>query len=163
MVQQIALPITVISKTDVVKLRRELEALDESLRQAAVRQKAADTTQAPSTSRQLNETLQANNLDAQQADDRRVLLEGLQQLVSSAPTVHISFASNPSAGFMERLTSWFRQQVDPSLLIEVGLQPSIAAGCVVRTKSKYFDFSLRKRLASHQPELLEKMRSLETG
>lgn len=160
MAEQIVLPVNVTSRPDVLKLQRELEVVEGFFHQANLR-KSGESIRPPAASKLLEELAQANNGNLLQPEDRQKLAHGLKQLISTAPVIHISFASSPSQKFIQKLTAWFRQEMTPNLLIDIGLQPSIAAGFTLRTSSKYFDFSLRKHLASHQPDLLEKMRRPE--
>ena len=44
--------------------------------------------------------------------------------------------------------TWLRREIHPLVLMTVGLQPNIGAGCIVRTTNKYFDFSLRQDFAN---------------
>lgn len=158
MADQLLLPVTVVGKPDVIRLIREVEGIDDFLQQAKVR-KGGQSLQLPKTSQQLEDLASANNLNLLQDQDRIVVAKALKSVLDNAPTMHISFASNPSVKFMERITAWFRQEIGPGTLIEVGLQPNIAAGFTLRTTSKYFDMSLRKTLVSKEDSLLEKLRS----
>lgn len=158
MAAQILLPVNVTSKTDVIRLQREVELIDDFFLRSKVR-KSGETLQPPKTSQLLDSTAHVNDLNLLQDADREKLTSELKQVVTKAPVLHISFASSPGQKFMERLVAWFRQEIHPNALLDIGLQPSIAAGCTLRTTSKYFDFSLRKHLAEKKPELLEKMRS----
>ncbi len=54
---------------------------------------------------------------------------------------------------MTKLVVWLRANIHPQILVHLGLQPSIAAGCVVRTANKQFDFSLSEAFEK-QRELL---------
>jgi F0F1-type ATP synthase delta subunit len=74
----------------------------------------------------------------------------------------MSFSADPSPQFTQKLAAWLRQEIHPFVLLQVGLQPNIGAGCVVRTTNKYFDFSLRERFKSKRPLLMEKLKSLGT-
>ena len=69
----------------------------------------------------------------------------LQNIRSKAPRVHLSFSTPPSREFLEQIIEWF-DNIDPLLIINVGLQPNIGAGFTLRTDNKFFDFSLRQRL-----------------
>ena len=59
--------------------------------------------------------------------------------------MHISFSADPSPLFTQKLITWLRAELHPLVLIQIGIQPNMGAGCVVRTTNKYFDFSLRSR------------------
>jgi F0F1-type ATP synthase delta subunit len=60
--------------------------------------------------------------------------------------LHISFASEPTPKSVEPILEWMRNQIHPQTLLQVGLAPSIAAGCVLRTPNKFFDMSIRNHL-----------------
>ncbi len=158
MAKQLLLPVTVVGKPDVIRLLREVEAIDGFMQQARVR-KGGESLELPKTSQVLENMASVNSLNLLQDQDRVEISTVLKSTLANAPVMHISFASNPSTKSMERIVSWFRQEISPDALLEVGLQPSIAAGFTLRTTSKYFDFSLRKTLSGKENSLLEKMRS----
>jgi F0F1-type ATP synthase delta subunit len=147
------LPAPVVSSVDVARLSRELEAFEAYIEQARARKPEAKQTP-PRTSRLLDELVGTNGLNLLQATDRAKLAAFLKAL-ESAPNVHISFASDPSAAFTEKIVSWFRINIHPNMLVHVGLQPNIAAGCIVRTNNKVFDFSLRQNFAEKQQMLID--------
>jgi F0F1-type ATP synthase delta subunit len=78
-------------------------------------------------------------------DSRQRLTSFLEEVRNHAPTLHMSFSADPSPAFTQRLITWLRSEIHPIVLLQVGLQPNIGAGSVVRTTNKYFDFSLRSR------------------
>lgn len=148
------LPTQVFGVVEVRRLSRELEQLDEYLRQASLREGGGKQPALPRFSRLLDSTASENHLNLLQADDRERLIEELQKTLDSAPVIHLSFASDPSANFLEKIVSWLRDNIHPVTLIRLGLQPSIAAGCVLRTQNKAFDFSLRHRFDEERGLLL---------
>src|SRR5690606_10854194 len=80
---------------------------------------------------------------------------------SKAPVIHISFPSEASPAFIAKILEWFRTEVHPHVVLHVGLQPELAAGCVVRTTNRMFDFSLRKRFEQSKKKLLESIEALD--
>jgi F0F1-type ATP synthase delta subunit len=58
---------------------------------------------------------------------------------------------------------WLRKEIDPRIIIHVGLQPTIAAGIVLRTPNKQFDFSLRRHLYKNRDKLLEVLKTDKTS
>jgi hypothetical protein len=92
-----------------------------------------------------------------QASDRTKLLRVLDHIRLTSPQIHISLAADPSAAFTDKITSWLRQNVHPQLLVKIGLEPSIGAGCIVRTTNKQFDFSLRQRFVDSRKLLIQKI------
>lgn len=140
------LPISVVSRVDVGRLLREVEAIDAFLSQSAIREPGT-AIKMPRTSRLFDETVGANKINVLHDADRVRLSEFLAEVKTSAPTLHMSFSADPSPLFTQRLITWLRSELHPLVLLQVGLQPNMGAGCVVRTTNKYFDFSLRKRFA----------------
>jgi F0F1-type ATP synthase delta subunit len=152
--QELKLPVLVYGVAEIRRLKRELEALDEFMRQAAIREPGKSIA-LPRLSRLLEGMAADNDRNLLKADDRVELQQFLTGIEQHAPSVRISFASDPSAAFVTRLVSWLRGNIDPNVLLQVGLQPSIAAGCVVRTPSKVFDLSLRQNLTNQRAKLIE--------
>lgn len=139
----LTLPLSVISPTDVARITREVENLDEFFRQSAIREGGQPQT-TPRYSRLLDEVVVANNLNLLQVDNRSQLIQSLRSFSEHAPVMHISFSVDPPGPYVQKIVDWIRTNIDPHVLIRVGLQPNIGAGCVVRTTNKSFDFSLRK-------------------
>lgn len=149
-----ALPTQVFGVVEVRRVSRELEALNEYMRQAGLREAGTKQDTLPRVSRLLDATAAENNLNLLVPEDRKALTAELEQVLEKAPTVHMSFASDPSAAFLEKIVSWLRSNIHPFMLIRLGLQPSIAAGCVMRTANRAFDFSLRHRFTEERKLLL---------
>src|SRR5688572_2046919 len=154
------LPVQVFGVVEVRRLGREVEQLDEYLRQASIREGGEKQTTLPRATRLLDLTASENHLNLLDKDDRKTLATYLKEVLEKAPTVHMSFASDPSAAFLEKIVGWLRNNVHPLILVRLGLQPSIAAGCVIRTANHSFDFSLRHRFTEERQLLLY---SIEQG
>lgn len=147
-----------ISPSDLKRTRRELELLDDVLHQAALRQ-GGKAVKLPTTSRILDELARDSDLNLLKKTDRDRLVKFLQLLMQKAPVVHISFASEPSGAFLSKLIVWLRANIHPQIFMSVGLQPSIAAGCIVRTANRQFDFSLRQSLQNQTAALSASLRA----
>jgi len=146
------LPTLVFGLPEVHRLQRELEALEQYLAQAALRNKDSAPV-LPHTSRLLEALATENRLNLLQPETRIQLRAFLKLVVDSAPMVHISFAADPSSAFTAKVVAWLRSNIHPLALLQLGLQPNIAAGCIVRTTNKTFDFSLRERLKTQEESL----------
>ena len=158
--QQFVLPDSVVGPVDAGRLDREAEELDEYLRSYAIR-KTGVAMQLPKTTVSLDELAETNHLNLLQAADRRRLVFFLHGLSEKAPVLHLSFAADPSPAFTAKIVHWLRQNIHPFVLMQVGLQPSIAAGCTVRTTNKYFDFSLRQHLLQNRQMLINALAKLD--
>ncbi len=155
------LPIAVVSPTDIARMLKELESLDEYFRQSAIRS-GGELQTAPRYSRLLDEVVVANKLNLLQSDNRESLKESFQDLADRAPILHISFSVDPPGPYVQKIVDWLRTNIESTILVRVGLQPNIGAGCVVRTTNKSFDFSLRKFFESKHDFFMEKLHEVLT-
>ncbi|MDB5169757.1 MAG: hypothetical protein JWN82_153 [Candidatus Saccharibacteria bacterium] len=157
MAHELQLPLSVIGPADVVRLRRSLEQFNDQEQQAALRTKSGATADQGQAGRILHELATANKRDIGVATDRQALLTELEALLKTAPKITMSFAVEPSAAFMTKIVGWFRTSIHPMVLIRVGLQPNIAAGCTVQTGGKVYDFSLRSKFTEQRAMLIERL------
>jgi F0F1-type ATP synthase delta subunit len=156
--RHLELPILIFGPAEVHRLQRELEALEDYLRQAAIREPGKQPP-LPKTSRILEALAGNNRFNLLVEADRTELEAFLAQVSSKAPVVHISFAADPSSAFTAKVVAWLRTNVHPYALLHLGLQPTIAAGCMVRTNNRSFDFSLRQRFYDQRQLLIESLRA----
>ncbi len=155
------LPTSVVGITDVNRLNRELTSLDEFLRQGAIRQPGT-AMQLPKTTKLFDELRSMNDLNLLHENDRKRLQHFLQSVQDEAPRLHVSFSTDPSPLFLQRLMTYLRDKVNPLVLVQVGLQPNIGAGCVLRSTNKVFDLSLREDFRKKRGLLMKYISSLET-
>lgn len=148
------LPHSIVSPSDVSKLRHELEKLEDFLTQERLRH-AEHPAELPRNSDRLNDLAQRAEVDITKVENCQQLRQKLEIVTKGAPQIHISFATDPSDAFIAQIIDWFRKNIHPQLLLNVGLQPSIAAGFVMRTSSHYFDCSLRKHFTDKKQMLVD--------
>jgi F0F1-type ATP synthase delta subunit len=158
--QKFMLPALVVGPADVNRLLLEMEALEDYMRQLTTSRKAS--AKLPKTSRTLDDLAELNHADLLDDSARQHLSAFLESLQQHAPVIHISFAAEPSAAFTGKIVAWMRANISAYVLVQIGLQPSIAGGCVVRTTSKVFDLSLGRFLRAKRDLLLDAIR-LEHG
>ncbi len=152
------LPLSIVGHGDASRLRRELLEIDSFIKQAALRQPGTPLKRLPKESMGLSDFLDTNKLNLLKEEDRAAAIAFVNELVDKAPVVHISFAADPSSVFISKITDWFRQNIDRLVLVNIGLEPSIAVGCTLRTDNHFHDFSLRKRFDSQRQLLLSKLK-----
>jgi hypothetical protein len=153
--KQIILPISIVSPTDIARLEREVANLDEYFRQTEIR--TGEVPAVPRYSRLLDELIVANELNLLESGDRTKLSDILKQLDKKAPVLHISFSADPPGAYIQKIVGWLRDNIDGFILVRVGLQPNIGAGCMVRTANKAYDFSLRKYFDSKHDFFAKKL------
>jgi len=102
----------------------------------------------------LNELLALNNMNNDTANLQKVLtqLEGYKQ---HAPRIRISFSQEPENDAYQKIISWFRSEIHPSVLIQVGVQPNIGGGFIMQTPARRYDMSLRTRILNSTDKFLE--------
>lgn len=154
---QLQLPMSIVGYSDVGHLLTEAEKVDNFLRQSAIRE-TGTPMQLPKTSKLFEELVTTNNLNLLEVNDRTMLLNLLKAVRAKAPVMHMSFNSDPSPMFLQRLITWMRLELHPFVLLQIGLNPSIGAGCVVRTTNRFFDFSLRQQFTEQRDLLISKLR-----
>ncbi|MDQ3158890.1 MAG: hypothetical protein M3P98_02015 [bacterium] len=154
--QIIKLNPNIIGKADLIRLQRELGDLEDKVSKA----KAKKTHEKISITGALHTLASDNGYDLNKELERQKLADELHKLIEKAPSLQISFASTPSQDFMSKLAAWFRKEVHPQALVSVGLQPNIAAGCVLRTTSRVFDLSLKKIMLAKQELLVSNIRGV---
>lgn len=143
-----------VSPSDIARLQREVVSLNDFFVAAKARQ-TGTTMQLPKLTRILSQTAKDNDFNLLEETDRQKLSQELKNTIDHSPTMHVSFATEPSPKALEKLVIWLRSNIHPQALIQVGLQPSIAAGCFLRTDNKTFDMSLRAGLKKTEPMLLK--------
>ncbi len=150
------LPIGVVGMIDLGRLIRELERLE--LAMAGDKIRTGTDVELPKLSALMDQLAEVNKLDLRDAHARQSLLEFLKLLRKEAPKIHMSFSADPSPQFLEKLMTWLRSNIHPHVLVAVGLQPGIGAGCVLRTTNRYFDMSLGKSFANKRDLLMKRLR-----
>lgn len=152
------LPVSIISPTDIARLLREIESIDDFFRQSKIRGGGSSSVDSmPQASKLMSQLSNDNQLNLLQETDRDRVVGTLKSLQDSAPVLHISFSVDPPGSHVQKIVAWLRSNIDEHTLVTVGLQPNIGAGCVVRTTNKLFDFSLREFFASKRQFFIEKM------
>jgi F0F1-type ATP synthase delta subunit len=145
------------------RLTREINSLDDFFAGAKSRPAGTTSSQPPKISRLLNSLATDNKINLMDEGERKKLQADLQTVYDKAPSMHISFAVEPSPKALEKILVWVRQNVHPQALLSVGLQPAIAAGCMLRTTNKVFDMSLRSNLQKQSGYLMQLIRGAVDG
>jgi hypothetical protein len=117
----------------------------------------------PKTSRLMGQLVEMNKIDIGDDAQRKQIKTFLEWVKKDAPILHISFSADPNVAFIEKIMAWLRREIHPLVLMTIGLQPNIGAGCVVRSTNKYFDFTLRKNFDSKRDLLVSGMGAAEVS
>lgn len=159
---ELVLPRIIVSRADVARLLREIESIDENQRQYDLK------TQSPARAANagfyvttyLRHVAEALSIDVDKSADRQKLADYLRVAKEKAPQVHMDFAVEPSAGLLESIVEWLRLNIDARVLLQTGVQPTIIAGCTLRTSNKFYDFSSRSHFTKAESLLQKEVRAL---
>lgn len=150
------LPVSIISPTDVARLSREIEKIDSYFQQEEIRKPGEQETM-PRMSKLMDQLATENQLNLLQPEHREYVSQSLEILHTSAPVLHMSFSVDPPGSYVQKIVAWMRKNIHAQVLVTVGLQPNIGAGCIVRTTNKIFDFSLREFFSEKRDFFIGKM------
>jgi hypothetical protein len=145
--EQLKFPNSLVTRGDLLKVLRELNSLNDFFVGANARH-PGQGLQLPKTSKVLEQMAADNKCNLLEEAGRQAMYKELERLSKEAPSLHISFATEPSPKSLEPILVWLRENIDPQVLLSVGYQPTIAAGCVLRSANKVFDMSMGKHLAA---------------
>ncbi|HET7673566.1 MAG TPA: F0F1 ATP synthase subunit delta [Candidatus Saccharimonadales bacterium] len=150
--KQFELTPDVVTNLDLGRILREAENLDDFLYQTRLRTPGSNIRM-PKTTHALEDVAKTNGFSLMDAAHRKHLIGHLRNLKTNAPKIHISFAVEPPPAIVQKIVIWMRRNIQKDLVVEVGVQPTISVGCVVRTTNKVFDMSLRHRFFDSKREL----------
>jgi hypothetical protein len=89
----------IATTSDLNRARRDLEAIDDFLRQAQMRQPGANVS-LPAVGRRVERLASELGLNLLQEADRTRAVSYVKDLSKNAPIMHFSFASEPSSAFI---------------------------------------------------------------
>lgn len=153
--QQLTLPTTVATKAQLLSLRKNLDEVLETITQNQVRiNENVDVAPPPNVSGALASLLSVNKLQPS-LQVIEELKKWVEYLLHHAPVVRLTFSSEPGPKELARLIDWLRQNSEKVTLLHIGIQPTIAAGIIVRTTSHRYDLSLRADLLRHSQSFID--------
>jgi hypothetical protein len=82
-------------------------------------------------------------------------LDTVQEEISGMPTVTMYVPVRFGPTDVERFGTWFRTNVQPSLLISLRVDPRSTGGCSLIWKHTYYDFSLHYYIQRHRDDVVK--------
>jgi hypothetical protein len=152
----LALPPTIGSRQDVVRLRTEVERYAAWVGQYQNASKREVTYQAeqPHLSEPARALLRDWLTNKQSLAD---LIKTLNTYASKAPSITVTLAHPPSPKVQADLVVWARRELDPNMLVELRWNARLMGGMVVRTDNAVYDWSHRRMLFEARPKLIERL------
>lgn len=83
------------------------------------------------------------------------LLEELEKILKSSPVVHVITAGLAGNQLKQQITSWFRDNVHESTLLDFTERRDLGGGVIVRAGSRIYDFSFKRRILDNKHRISE--------
>lgn len=80
-------------------------------------------------------------------------------IIAQANEITMALASTPSSEERDQLVSDMRRMFGKNLLVHFVIQPELLAGATIRTKSNFFDLSLRTALFDNKRKLVQEIKN----
>lgn len=152
---------SILTNIDLARVLREARQVDDFFLQNELRAKGKPSKMLKTT-RIIEDLATENDLSILEPAHRKLLIKQLEIISEHAPVVHFSFPTEPSRHALSSISRWLRQNINHYALVQVGLEPQIGIGCVVRTDNKIFDCSLKNRLKDKKSILKDSLKQFST-
>lgn len=94
------------------------------------------------------------------ADSYRQLIETLERIAKSAPTLTITLAGPAPQHVKEHLVAWCRENLSKNVLVTFKFNRTLLGGMVVRAGSHIYDWSLHRQLMDNGRRFTEVLRNV---
>ncbi len=150
------LPVSIISPTDVARLKREIDGIDNYFAQAQIREGGQQQVAMPRMSKLMDQLAAENKLNMLQNDHRAYVVKTLETLQVSAPVLHVSFSVDPPGSYVQKIVYWLRMNVHGQVLVTVGLQPILVLDVLFVPQTKYLILACVSILTRKEISLFKK-------
>jgi G3E family GTPase len=159
---KLALPPALVTRADLSRLVRDIEAIDNELEAQKARNHATGQSgyHVPTFSKSLADFAELNKLDLADDQLRMLLKDQMKVMKEKAPVLHMTFAVEADAASLGKIIEYVRKEIHPQALLSVGLQPALVGGVYLRTPNHVHDFSVRGRLASAHSVIAQDIEAL---
>lgn len=69
------------------------------------------------------------------------------------PTITVYLPTQPDEVLLKRIANWFRENLEPTILLEIIVKPELVTGCAFVHKGTYHDFSLNYFFTKHHDQI----------
>ena len=80
-------------------------------------------------------------------DTLKEYISNLRKDIKTIPVLSMSIYFEPSLTFIEKMSAWFKTNVDEKIVIDIMLNTAMLGGTQLSYNGKYIDLSLRKRIS----------------
>ena len=158
------LPASIVSVQDLTMVIREIQDYTAWATHEIIKQKAGarkPLTPAPELTAAATELVSVwGKTNGASADSYRQLVEALERIAKSAPTITVTLAGPAPQHVKEHIVSWCRENLSDNILVSFKFNRTILGGMVVRAGSHIYDWSLHRKLidnGQHFTEVLDRV------
>lgn len=86
------------------------------------------------------------------------LIDMLIERSNDLPEINVYIPYEPVPGEIAKMGSWFRKNVNPAMLVNLHIDPTILGGCAFAWQGIYRDYSLRHYIMKHRDAIVDIIR-----
>jgi hypothetical protein len=131
---------TVFTREDWLRLRREIDRLEESLYKTG--DGGYEMVLENKVRKELAEMLDDQKLSKDIINDQ---LREIREELGKVNAVKIILAVEPSRSLVKDIWAWVEKNVGEEIILEIKINPGIMGGLLISWNGRYADFSLRKK------------------
>ena len=79
--------------------------------------------------------------------DIKKYFDEIDKSLSSAPVLAVAISFEPSEKFVEKLSTWLKENISKDLVVDILFNTQLIGGIQLSFRGKYLDLSLRKKIA----------------
>ncbi|HUD19764.1 MAG TPA: hypothetical protein VMR81_04950 [Patescibacteria group bacterium] len=81
------------------------------------------------------------------------LTDAMTDEIKELPLITLYIPFEPDEASIQRIGTWFRENVDKRTLVDINVEASVFGGCAFAQDGVYHDYSLRGLLSRHYQEI----------
>jgi len=131
---------TVFTRDDWLRLRREVDRLEESLYKTG--DEGYETVLENDVRKELAEIITSQNISKDIVHDR---LREIREALGGVHAVKITLAAEPPRSLVKEIWTWVGKHAGEEIILEIKINPGIIGGALIAWNGRYADFSLREK------------------
>ncbi len=155
----ISLPSSIIGDVEINRILRELKLVDSHLVKESIGGRGLEMG-LPQVSGVLYSLATYNKLNLSDSGHRNRLKTFLIDVKAKSPIIHVGIAHEASVNEIFPIVTWLREEIHPTAMVHIDIQPEIIGGFTIRTVNHFYDFSLRRYIEGSRGILAAKIRAM---
>lgn len=81
------------------------------------------------------------------------VVKQFEKIVPGLPTLTLYLPTTPDEETLKKTVTWFRENLNPEILLDLVVKPELVAGCAYVLNGTYHDFSLHYFFTKHKDQI----------